>query len=66
MTFGILVEPPTKTTSKISFLPIPESLSTYSTGGIHYLNKGKQSSSNLALIINKQLYDISMIFKTKI
>jgi len=51
MTFGILVEPPTSTTSSTLFFERPESLSTFSTLGIVYLNKGKQISSNLALVI---------------
>lgn len=53
-TFGILVDPPTNTTSWIWFLLIPESLKTFSTGGIVYLNIVIQSSSNLALVIVKE------------
>jgi len=45
------VEPPTKTTSWIKFLEIPESFNTFSTGGIHSLKYCKHNSSNLALVI---------------
>ena len=48
---GILVDPPTNTTSWILFLGIPESFNTFSTGGIVYLNWLMQSYSNLALVI---------------
>lgn len=51
MTFGILVDPPTRTTSWIWFLENPESLKTFSTGGIVYLNKVMHNYSNLALVI---------------
>jgi hypothetical protein len=50
-TLGILVDPPTKTTSIIDFFSIPESFNTFSTGGIHYLKYYKHNSSNLALDI---------------
>ncbi len=51
ITFGILVEPPTSTTSWIVFLAIPESLKTFYTGGIVYLNWLMHNYSNLALVI---------------
>ncbi len=50
MTFGILVDPPTRTTSWIWFLDIWESLKTFSTGGMVYLNNDMHNSSNLALV----------------
>jgi len=50
-TFGILVDPPTRTISFISDLENPESQRTLSTGPKHFLNKSIQSSSNLALEI---------------
>jgi len=34
----------------MAFLAIPESLRTFSTGGIHSLKNGKHNSSNLALV----------------
>jgi len=51
MTFGILVEPPTKTTSWIWFFENWVSLNTFSTGGIVSLNWDIHNSSNLALVI---------------
>lgn len=51
MTFGILVDPPTKTTSWIWFLEKPESLKTFSTGGIVSLNIVMHNYSNLALVM---------------
>ena len=51
ITLGILVDPPTKTTSWIWFFDIWASLKTFSTGGIVSLNILMQSSSNLALVI---------------
>lgn len=50
-TLGILVDPPTNTTSSISLFFMPESSSTYCTGYRVFLNKSAQSSSNLALVI---------------
>lgn len=47
---GILVDPPTRTTSLIYDLDIFASFKTYSTGCIHCLNIDKQSSSNLGLV----------------
>jgi len=44
MTLGILVDPPTKTTSWILFLLIPESFKTFSTGGMVYLNMAMHNS----------------------
>lgn len=48
-TLGILEDPPTNTTSAISFLAIPESFNTFYTGGIQSLKVYKHNSSNLAL-----------------
>jgi len=59
ITLGILVDPPTKTTSWIWFLAIPESLRTFSTGGMVYLNIPMQSSSNLALVIVSEKSSLS-------
>lgn len=49
--FGILVDPPTKTTSYTWAFPIAASFKTCSTGPMHYLNIERQSSSNLGLVI---------------
>jgi hypothetical protein len=58
MTFGILVDPPTKTTSWIWFFDICESLKTFSTGGIVYLNNDIHNYSNLALVrVREKSYD---------
>ena len=54
MTFGILVDPPTKTTSWMVFLAIPESFKTFSTGGIVSLNWLMHNYSNLALVMVKE------------
>ena len=48
--FGILVDPPTNTTSSILFLLNWESFKTFSTGSIVFLNKSIHNSSNLALV----------------
>jgi len=50
-TFGILVEPPTRTISSISLFDTFASVSTCSTGGMHCLKYELQSSSNLDLVI---------------
>ena len=49
-TFGILVEPPTKTISSTLAFAISESLITLSTGFIVSLKKSKHNSSNLDLV----------------
>jgi len=51
MTFGILVDPPTKTTSWTWLFEKPESFKTFSTGGMVYLNMVRHNSSNLALVM---------------
>jgi len=51
ITFGILVDPPTKTTSWTWLLEKFESLKTFYTGGIVYLNILMHNYSNLALVI---------------
>jgi len=45
------VDPPTKTTSWIADLAKLASFKTDSTGPMHDLKKGKQSSSNLARVM---------------
>mmetsp|Transcript_27878 Transcript_27878/g.82008 ORF Transcript_27878/g.82008 Transcript_27878/m.82008 type:complete len:467 (-) Transcript_27878:734-2134(-) len=47
-TFGMRVEPPTRTTSSISALLFLASLRTCVTGAMVFLNKSRQSSSNRA------------------
>ena len=49
-TAGIRVEPPTNTTSLISFLPRPASDNACSTGFLHLSNKSLESSSNCTLV----------------
>ncbi len=45
------LDPPTSTTSWIYSLDMPESLSTFSMGGMVSLNMGRQSYSNLARVM---------------
>ena len=47
---GILVEPPTKITSSISFLCNPASLMLFYTGSIDLLTNVSDNCSNLALV----------------
>ena len=47
---GILVEPPTKITSSISFLVKPASLRAFLTGSIDLFTKSSDNCSNLALV----------------
>ena len=49
--FGILVDPPTNTTSWMLLLSILASRKAFSTGSIVALNKSPHSSSNLALVM---------------
>lgn len=50
LTFGILVEPPTKTISSISFFFNPEPSKANFSGSRVFLNKSPLISSNLALV----------------
>ncbi len=50
MTFGILVDPPTKTTSLMADLANFLTYKTSSTGAMHFLKYGRHNSSNLALV----------------